>query len=677
MNGFKKLIFKDDINRIALIIESHIKEHSAELFCKFESVKRVLTENYTSILISKNEYEASEFLRKIENNFSIYNKNEFTKSIDFVRVKINLSIENLFLNSVKLTAREPIKIKKERMSTLLFHHLSGTYYVELENENIILEIDNENNIFKIIDFDGEFSFFYSKDDLINIIDNKIKENNNNDFLYYRNYNKKEYSKYFNLNEDWNVSNNDIINEIISDIKRKKQIDIDSHFSIELNESYSYKNIFIIRDKIEKTEKVLHIYIDDIEEAFTIAKSKYSQIPENGEHLIYKVGTGWFTTKIKNNIAKRFSQYEDLLKPLEKIMSRVNLIASTETNYDFSYVQSLAGLCYGLSLNYLLEIRNSGLEGGHKYLFWLKENISSYQNEKEIILNELDSNLFNSIQEYEILNLMKEVKNIIFAQHFQMERLCNKVQYFVFDSLKSAKYDEVLNKKGLGKSNIHHLGFSQEEVSHHIDRIMQGYNDYYAIIALKDHAIAIAYKKYSENNYKFTLFDSNSELLEFSEPLSIKEVLASKMDFYGAHEIEGKKYIIFDEYKKTDSLNYRSVWNNNDVDTNKGIAESIKKIGFSLPFSEGVTGRIIHYSEQRDLILELRKENVLIEVVVKNSYADEGIYLVKHYIDDILENNQASKIILNKNDDNSIDIDAVEFNNFQEIKKRTGYVEFND
>lgn len=544
-------------------------------------------------------------------------------------------------------------------------------------KSLILEIDNENDIFKIIDFEGESDFFYSKGDLINSIGNTIKENNNDDFLYYRNYNKKEYSNYFNLNEDWNLSNHDIINKIISDIKIKKQIDINSRFSIELNESYSYKNIFIIRDKIEETEKVLHIYIDDIEEAFTIAKSKYSQIPENGEHLIYKVGTGLFTTKIKNNIEKRFSQYEDLLKPLEKIMSRVNLIASTETNYDFSHFQSLAGLCYGLSLNYLLEIRNSGLEGGHKYLFWLKENISSYQNEKEIILNELDSILFNNIQEYEVLNLMKEVKNIIFSQHFQMERLCNKVQYFVFDSLKSAKYEEILNKKGLGKSNIHHLGFSQEEVSHHIDHIMQGYNDYYAIIAFKDHAIAIAYKKYSENNYKFTLFDSNSELLEFSDPLSIKEVLASKMDFYGAHEIEGKKYITFDEYKKTDSLNYRSVWNNDDVDTNKGIAESIKKIGFSLPFSEGVTGRIIYYSEQRDLILELRKENVLIEVVVKNSYVDEGIYLVKHYIDDILENNQASKIILNKNDDNSIDIEVVEFNNFQEVKKRNGYVEFND
>ncbi|MDN8683007.1 hypothetical protein Q0M91_14405, partial [Staphylococcus aureus] len=87
-----------------------------------------------------NEYEANEFLRRIENNFSLYNKNEFTKSIDFVRVKINLSIENLFLNSVKLTAREQIKIKKERMKTLLFQHSSGTYYVELENKIFILEI---------------------------------------------------------------------------------------------------------------------------------------------------------------------------------------------------------------------------------------------------------------------------------------------------------------------------------------------------------------------------------------------------------------------------------------------------------------------------------------------------------------------------------------------------------
>ncbi|WP_235379089.1 hypothetical protein, partial [Proteus faecis] len=78
-----------------------------------------------------------------------------------------------------------------------------------------------------------------------------------------------------------------------------------------------------------------------------------------------------------------------------------------------------------------------------------------------------------------------------------------------------------------------------------------------------------------------------------------------------------------------------------------------------------------------LILELKKENILIEVIVKDTYVDEGVYLVKNYIDDILENSQASKIILNKNDDNSVDIVVDELNNFQEIKKQNGYIEFND
>ncbi|WP_235410297.1 hypothetical protein, partial [Proteus terrae] len=88
-------------------------------------------------------------------------------------------------------------------------------------------------------------------------------------------------------ENWKVNNKDIIREIINDIKKKKQISVNEYISIELNEGYSYKNIFIVRDKLENTEKVLHIYVDDIEEAFTIAKSKYNQITESGEHLLYK------------------------------------------------------------------------------------------------------------------------------------------------------------------------------------------------------------------------------------------------------------------------------------------------------------------------------------------------------------------------------------------------------
>lgn len=677
MNGFKEITFKDNINSIVLKIENHIKENNSELFFKITSVKRILTENYISIFISKNEYAANEFLEKIDNNFLLYHKNDFTKGIDFIRKEINSSIETLFFNSAKLASREPSKIQKERLKLLIQNNSSGDYYLEFEGNKVFIQIDNENNKFKLINFDGYAGFFYNKNDLINKIHNIIIDKSDGNFLYYRFYNKKEYLSYFNNIDNWKVNNKDILSEIINDIKKRKQINVNEYTSIELSESYSYKNIFIIRNKIENKEKVLHIYVDDIEEAFTVAKSKYDQITESGEHLLYKVGTGWFITKMKRNVVKNFSQYLDLLKPLERVMSRVNLIASTETNYDFSHVHTLAGLCYGLSLNYLVEVRNSGLEGGNKYLSWLKENISSYQNEKEFIENKLDSFLFNSIQEYEILNLIKEIKSIIFSQHFQMERLGEKLQYFVFDSVTPLKYSQILEHKGLERSHVKKIEFDKINIKKHLENIMNSYDNYYAIIAFKNHAIAISYKRYSEVNYKFSLFDSNSELLEYSSIASINEVLEKKMDFYGSHEIDNKKYIIFDEYKKSNSINYKSVWDDSDINTNKGIAEQIKKIGFSLPFKENVTGRVVHYSEQRDLILELKKENVLIEVIVKNSHVDEGIYLVKHYINDILENNQASKIILSQNDDNSIGIVVAEFNNFQEIKKKSGYIEFND
>ncbi|MGO2679777.1 MAG: calcium-binding protein [Proteus vulgaris] len=677
MNGFKKIAFNDDINKIVLKIECHIKENNKELFFSLNSVKRVLIENYISIFISQNEYAANEFIENINNNFLLYNKNEFTKGLDFIKKEINSSIENLFFNSAKLAGREPNKIQKEKLNLLMRHNLSGDYYLTLENGKLFIQIDNESHNFSIIDFDGNVEFFYDKNNLINKINEVIKNKDNNSFLHYRFYNKREYIGYFNLTQSWKVSNKDIIREIINDIKIKKQITINKDISIELNESYSYKNIFIIRDKLNKTEKILHIYVDDIEEAFTIAKSKYAQITDSGEHLLYKVGTGWFITKMKNNSIKIFSQYIDLLKPLERVMSRVNLITSTETNYDFSHIHTLAGLCYGLSLNYLVEVRNNGLEGGNKYLFWLKENIRSYQDKIEVIADKFDSIIFSGIQEYEILNLIKEIKNIILSQHFQMERLSEKAQYFIFDSLNSTEFSKILEDRGLKKSHIKKIVFDKDKINEHLEYVMKNYDDYYAIIAFKDHAIAISYKKYSESNHKFSLFDSNSELLEHSSISSINEVLASKMDFYGSHEVDNKKYIIFDEYKRRETSNYRSAWDYNNIEINKGVAENIKKIGFALPFNDNIVGRVIHYSEQVGLVVELKIESKIVEVIVKNSNVDDGVYLIKNHLEQIIENSEASKIILNKYDNDDFDIEEVEFGSFQEIRKGKGYIEFSD
>ncbi len=64
------------------------------------------------------------------------------------------------------------------------------------------------------------------------------------------------------------------------------------------------------------------------------------------------------------------------------MGRINLVASAENNYNFSHFDPLSRVCYGISLKYLLEVRNNGIEGGNKYLHWLKENINLYKDKKE-------------------------------------------------------------------------------------------------------------------------------------------------------------------------------------------------------------------------------------------------------------------------------------------------------
>ncbi|VTP82435.1 RTX family protein [Proteus vulgaris] len=53
MNGFKKIAFNDDINKIVLKIECHIKENNKELFFSLNSVKRVLIETIYPFLFLK------------------------------------------------------------------------------------------------------------------------------------------------------------------------------------------------------------------------------------------------------------------------------------------------------------------------------------------------------------------------------------------------------------------------------------------------------------------------------------------------------------------------------------------------------------------------------------------------------------------------------------------------
>lgn len=148
-------------------------------------------------------------------------------------------------------------------------------------------------------------FFSKKDDLIHTINQMVKNSVADNSISYRFYAKNEYFNFFTLDKYWQVTPKDIYAEVINDIKAKKQVHIDSHLTIELIDSYSYKNIFIVRDSNENSEKILHIYLNNIDEAFLIAVAKHRQLKENGEHLLYKLNKDWFFTKMKDKSVKYF------------------------------------------------------------------------------------------------------------------------------------------------------------------------------------------------------------------------------------------------------------------------------------------------------------------------------------------------------------------------------------
>ncbi len=72
-----------------------------------------------------------------------------------------------------------------------------------------------------------------------MVKNSVSDNS----ISYRFYAKNEYFNFFTLDKYWQVTPKDIYAEVINDIKAKKQVHIDSHLTIELIDSYSYKNIF--------------------------------------------------------------------------------------------------------------------------------------------------------------------------------------------------------------------------------------------------------------------------------------------------------------------------------------------------------------------------------------------------------------------------------------------------
>ncbi|MFN6887317.1 hypothetical protein ACK4SH_37110, partial [Proteus mirabilis] len=72
---------------------------------------------------------------------------------------INASIENLFVNNSYLTNKNYQKLNKIRINSVFQHYPSGSFHLKIEDKNLFIQIDNTNQLFKIIDFEGTVEFF--------------------------------------------------------------------------------------------------------------------------------------------------------------------------------------------------------------------------------------------------------------------------------------------------------------------------------------------------------------------------------------------------------------------------------------------------------------------------------------------------------------------------------------
>ncbi|QNH66270.1 hypothetical protein H7F13_02920 [Proteus vulgaris] len=105
--------------------------------------------------------------------------------------------------------------------------------------------------------------------------------------------------------------------------------INENLSIKLVESYSYKQIFIVKNDKANTEILVHVYTDNIEKATSIISENNYKIKNKSELLMYQKNNKWIVEK-KNKSGVIFAQGKDFISPLKNMLERINVAASSYT-----------------------------------------------------------------------------------------------------------------------------------------------------------------------------------------------------------------------------------------------------------------------------------------------------------------------------------------------------------
>lgn len=679
MNQPNDISITEKINKLTIDLLSYIKENLLDIFEGFNlnHLDNIILANYAKIFIKEGESVADEFLYKMERSFHIYNINKESKKIESINNEIKNNIDKLFINIDSINGRVAIKTNKNKIHEIIMNNYSLVSIIEIEAEKIFIHINPQSESYSMINLKEGIEYYASKKQLLNAVQEKI---NSNKDVYIRLFNKNEFNFNYYINTWWNVSYKDVMDDIVKEIKAKKQIYINENISVELLEYYNYKSVYLLIDKESNSEKIIHIYTEDIEESLAILRANYQNIEEGNHHAMYKLGNQWYSLKEKIDISiDSFSQQKNLFKLLKDVIYNVNLITHAETSMASYQAKTPQGLCYGINLKYLIEIRNNGLEGGVKYLSWLKGIVDMYTLDSSVYNRKFDNLIYSSFFEYNNYILVKEIKSIIFAHKFQHkfryyedDNVQGKYFFFNDDIKQFMEYEDYLYQQGLKITESKKIEINDNNIASLCNSIVNSNKNLYLNIVVHEHVISIGYKRYASNIYKITLFNSNDAVVEFDNIDEFKKILVSEIKYYGGIKDNNKRYLFIDEYEETEGNSYKSYLDKNEK--NKGIANTLKKLGFELPFSDKINGKIVDYDLKNNLTIELIKNNKIIEVIVKNTDVIEGVYLVKNNLERIIENNLVSKVIVNKKN-SKINITPIEFNTVYKKELTVGKVNF--
>ncbi|HGN0025588.1 TPA: anthrax toxin-like adenylyl cyclase domain-containing protein [Proteus mirabilis] len=677
MNKHETIILNINLDSLAKKIKMYIENNMIDNSIDYHKIKNLLLEKYLILSIHKNEYIAKDYLSEIEEGLDIYDRNKETKKMLFIKKKLDKNIE-LFIKEIETEKiKNKVTITKGALELFFKSNEYSIYDLDFFGAKFFIYIDNEKNKYEIISFNQKKRSFNNKKLLLDYLFNNINHINEKIQVRLTAYKKKEFTLLANNIEKWGINESFLSEQIIKSIKLKEIVKVNDDFSIKLVESYDYKKIFLLKNNKDNSEVIVHIYTDNIENAISLLTESYSKIKNKSESLVYQKNNKWVVEK-RNKGGEVFIQGKDFILPLANILERINISSSSYTGKLLDNM--MGGFCYGLSLRYLIEVRNRGIEGAENYLKWLKKFAKLYRNkpsdQKEGGFKE---KIKRAIYEYNLMELTDETQKIIIAHNYQQERIKGR-KYLYHSQNGQIPYSNVLNGMGLAPINNERILLSEELFFEKIDGLLTGNNNRYIFIEYKEHLTAITYKRYSDGKYKITFFEPRFGTFELDNIEDLKNIIREKKNHYGLYEQKGTLCYGFDEFTEVNSESYKPLFSNQksskarEIFRNKGIAEKLKTVDFSLEFSKDVTGRVMHYDEKGILIVQIKHNNKLIDISVVEDLVEDGLYLIKDNINKIIELENVSNIIL-KNVNGNIAITPIGFNTVWAESRSVGYVEF--